>query len=83
MPGGVAQLGERLTGSQKVMGSSPTVSTKFKDGRNIIVFTIFIFYAKKARTREGFGVKKVASGKFLAEKDAAGTECEALGRQGE
>lgn len=25
--GGVAQLGERLTGSQKVMGSSPTVST--------------------------------------------------------
>ena len=26
--GGVAQLGERLTGSQKVMGSSPTVSTK-------------------------------------------------------
>ncbi len=26
--GGVAQLGERLTGSQKVMGSSPTISTK-------------------------------------------------------
>ena len=26
--GGVAQLGERLTGSQEVMGSIPTVSTK-------------------------------------------------------
>ncbi len=26
--GGVAQLGERLTGSQKVIGSTPTVSTK-------------------------------------------------------
>ena len=29
--GGVAQLGERLTGSQKVMGSSPTVSTILKE----------------------------------------------------
>ena len=28
IPGGVAQLGERLTGSQEVMGSIPTVSTK-------------------------------------------------------
>ena len=27
IPGGVAQLGERLTGSQEVMGSIPTVST--------------------------------------------------------
>lgn len=26
-PGGVAQLGERYTGSVEVMGSSPTVST--------------------------------------------------------
>ncbi len=26
--GGIAQLGERLTGSQEVMGSSPTISTK-------------------------------------------------------
>ena len=25
--GGIAQLGERLTGSQEVMGSSPTIST--------------------------------------------------------
>ena len=29
--GGVAQLGERLTGSQEVMGSIPTVSTKMND----------------------------------------------------
>ena len=29
--GGVAQLGERLTGSQKVMGSIPTVSTKLEE----------------------------------------------------
>lgn len=28
--GGVAQLGERLTGSQEVMGSIPTVSTTLK-----------------------------------------------------
>ena len=28
--GGVAQLGERLTGSQEVMGSIPTVSTILK-----------------------------------------------------
>lgn len=30
IPGGVAQLGERLTGSQEVMGSIPTVSTMGK-----------------------------------------------------
>ena len=28
--GGVAQLGERLTGSQEVRGSIPLVSTKFR-----------------------------------------------------
>ncbi len=28
--GGVAHLGERLTGSQKVVGSSPIVSTNIK-----------------------------------------------------
>lgn len=33
--GGIAQMGERLTGSQKVMGSSPVIST-------ILLFTIIL-----------------------------------------
>ena len=36
--GGVAQLGERLTGSQEVMGSIPTVSTKKSTCENKSIF---------------------------------------------
>ena len=39
--GGVAQLGERLTGSQEVMGSIPTVSTKESAGKSCRFF-IFV-----------------------------------------
>ena len=40
--GDIAQLGERLTGSQEVRGSSPLISTKReKRGNNILFFILF------------------------------------------
>jgi hypothetical protein len=41
--GGVAQLGERLTGSQKVNGSIPSISTTQK-ARKINGFPSFLSY---------------------------------------
>ena len=43
--GGVAQLGERLTGSQEVRGSIPLVSTRAYYGPDIVGS---FFYAMKA-----------------------------------
>lgn len=39
--GGIAQLGARLTGSQEVVGSSPTISTNEFDVRTL--FSGFVF----------------------------------------
>ena len=42
--GGVAQLGERHTGSVEVIGSIPTVSTKNdKLYQKLVVFTFYLF----------------------------------------
>lgn len=45
--GGVAQLGARLTGSQKVRGSSPLISTNKKCIREPFRFSFFIGKNKK------------------------------------
>lgn len=39
--GGVAQLGERLTGSQEVMGSIPTVSTIQNRDKRFYLLSLF------------------------------------------
>ena len=56
-PGGVAQLGERLTGSQEVMGSIPTVSTKVKkkDVFDVKSDTSFFFCTAPANMLEKQG----------------------------
>ena len=41
--GDIAQLGERLTGSQEVRGSSPLISTKREKRGNNILFFLFYF----------------------------------------
>ena len=60
--GGVAQLGERLTGSQEVMGSIPTVSTKERP--EIARFQVFFVFCgqfipkgrmRKCTDRKDFG----------------------------
>ena len=43
--GDIAQLGERLTGSQEVRGSSPLISTKREKRGNNILFFYSISYA--------------------------------------
>ena len=78
--GGVAQLGERLTGSQKVMGSIPTVSTT----QNILFPIIGCFYfiiTLGIEPERVSALKKVAGGKLLAEIGEAGTKCNAFGRK--
>ena len=42
--GGVAQLGERHTGSVEVIGSIPTVSTNDKKDRELLVLCPFLFF---------------------------------------
>ncbi len=39
--GGMAQLGARLTGSQKVRGSNPLISTKMMKGRDGMTNAVF------------------------------------------
>lgn len=51
--GGMAQLGARLTGSQKVRGSIPLVSTNSRDIRK----DVFFIFRKGDWTRKGTSVK--------------------------
>ena len=44
--GGVAQLGERDTGSVEVMGSSPTVSMRAENAINKAFSALFVCFSK-------------------------------------
>jgi prevent-host-death family protein len=63
--GAIAQLGERLTGSQKVVGSSPTGSTLYPaeaSGSNVVgaheFRNLFGLYAQRAAAGESFVITK-------------------------
>ena len=48
--GGIAQLGERLTGSQEVSGSIPLISTKKTHfQKEMGFFTFFTFFVRRLR----------------------------------
>ena len=52
--GGIAQLGERLTGSQEVSGSIPLISTKERHDESR-VFLFYLGYRFSRRQRRDFG----------------------------
>ena len=64
--GGLAQLGERLTGSQEVSGSIPLISTKKHQNRMVLMLFSYLFkrklFARWRRTARKcpFGCRKVA-----------------------
>ena len=57
--GGIAQLGERLTGSQEVSGSIPLISTKKKNTQSGVLF----LFLQAFPFRKNYAILKMISGK--------------------